>query len=206
VLIVVILLMMIKSNYPMIVLLDLVQLIHMHIYVIALPLPYLYMQVVSVLKNLNFAFLPSLYSDPNPNQDGPYFAFQPDTTFLGNCQPFVFFIAIFGGAYVVFWALTLKFINRSKCFRKRVRAIFKSRVRYSFVHEIFYYTAFYVFFFAVYQFTGANSSNASSSTNLAAAVIVALIYVVWLITITYHAVKYKRRLQNVPKKFGFLAL
>jgi hypothetical protein len=46
ILIIVILLMMIKSNYPMVVLLDLVQLVHMHIYVIALPLPYLFMNVI----------------------------------------------------------------------------------------------------------------------------------------------------------------
>ncbi len=134
VLIVIILLMMVKVSYPMIVMLDLIQLIHMHIYVTALPLPFLYMQIVSVLKNLNFAFLPELYSDPNPNQNGPYFTFQPDTTFLGNCQPFVFFLAFFGGAYLLLWVLSLRVINRWKCFRQKVRAIFKARVRYSFLH------------------------------------------------------------------------
>lgn len=79
-------------------------------------------------------------------------------------------------------------------------------MRYSFLHEIFYYTAFYVFFFAAYQFTGANSSLASSGTNLGAAIIVAILYATWLISITYHAVKYKRRLEAVPKKFSFLSL
>lgn len=121
ILIIIIMLMMIKSSYPMIVLLDLVQFIHMHVFVTATPLPYLFMAVVSVLKNLNFAFLPSLYSDPNPNQTGPYYSFQPDTTFLGNCQPFVFFLAIFGGAYLLFWLLSMKRINRSKCFRQKIR-------------------------------------------------------------------------------------
>lgn len=119
ILIVVILFMMIKQNYPMIVLLDLLQLIHMHIYVIALPLPYLYMQVVSVLKNLNFAFLPQLYTNPNPSQSAPYYSFQPDTTFLGNCQPFVFFVAIFGGTYLIFWLLSMKKVNRFKWLRQK---------------------------------------------------------------------------------------
>lgn len=68
--------MMIKSNYPMVIILDLLQFIHMHIYVIALPLPYLYMNVASVLKNLNFVFLPKLYSNPNPNTNDPYYNFQ----------------------------------------------------------------------------------------------------------------------------------
>lgn len=158
VLIVVILLMMIKVSYPMIVILDLIQFIHMHIYVAALPLPYLYMNIISILKNLNFAFLPTFYTDPNPNQNGPYYNFQQDTTFLGNCQPFVFFLAFFGGVYLLVWVLTLKVINRWKCFRQKMRAIFKARIRYSFLHEVFYYTAFYVFFFAVYQFTGVNST------------------------------------------------
>jgi hypothetical protein len=43
VLVVVLLLMMIKCSYPMIVLIDMLQLIHMHIYVLAVPLPYLFM-------------------------------------------------------------------------------------------------------------------------------------------------------------------
>jgi len=206
VLIVVILLMMIKANYPMIVLLDLIQFVHMHVYILALPLPYLFGQIVAVLKNLNFAFLPALYSDPAPNQSNPYYSFQSDTTFLGNCQPFVFFIAIFGGAYLLFWLLSLRVVNRWRGLRQKVKAVFRARMRYSFLHEAFYYTAFYVFFFAVYQFTGANANNASSTTNLAAAIIVALSYAVWLITITYHAVKYKRRLQNFPKKFAFLGI
>jgi hypothetical protein len=41
---------------------------------------------------------------------------------------------------------------------------------------------------------------------LAAAIVVALGYAAWLITITYFAVKYKRRLQDVPKKFDFLTI
>ena len=169
-LIVVILLMMVKTSYPMIVILDLIQFIHMHIYVTAIPLPYLYMSIISILKNLNFAFLPPLYTNPNPNQNDPYYTFQQDTTFLGNCQPLFYFLTIFGGVYLLVWVLTLKVINRWNCFRKKMRAIFKNRIRYSFLHEIFYYTAFYVFFFAVYQFTGINSTMDSSNTNLAAAI------------------------------------
>jgi hypothetical protein len=132
ILIIVILLMMIKSNYPMVVLLDLVQLVHMHIYVIALPLPYLFMNVIQVLKNLNFAFLPTLGSYPNPN--GPYAFFQTDTSFIGNCQPFVFFLAIFGGTYLICRLLSMKKINRFKAFRLKMRAIFKARMEYSFLH------------------------------------------------------------------------
>lgn len=68
-------------------------------------------------------------------------------------------------------------------------------MRYSFIHEIFYYTCYYVFFFAIYQFTGANSYIDSSGTNLTAAIVFSLFYAIWLIAITYHAAKYKRKLQ-----------
>lgn len=193
VLIVVIILMMFKSNYPMIILLDVLQFIHMHIYVIAIPLPYLYMQVVSVMKNLNFAFLPTLYTNPKPNTSDPYYNFQQDTTFLGNCQPFIFLLAIFGGAYLITWLLTQRKINRFKGFRHKMKEIFKVRMRFSFIHEIFYYTVFYVFFFAVYQFTGINNYIDNSNGNFAAAVIIALLYMIWLIAITYHAARYKQK-------------
>ena len=190
----------------MIVLLDVLQLIHMHIYVIAIPLPYLYMQVVSVMKNLNFAFLPTLYSNPNPNTSDPYYNFQQDTTFLGNCQPFIFFLAIFGGAYLITWLLTQRKINRFKGFRHKMKEIFKARMRFSFIHEIFYYTEYYVFFFAVYQFTGINNYIDNSNGNFAAAVIISLLYMIWLIAITYQAAKYKQKFDKIPQKFKFLNL
>jgi len=134
VLVVVLFLMMIKCSYPMIVLIDLLQYIHMHIYVLAVPLPYLFLQVLSTLKNINFAFLPQLYTLPNPNQNGPYYSFQSDTTFLGNCQPFVIFFAIFGGAYLLFWLLSMKKINCSLWLRKKAKYIFYGRMRFSFIH------------------------------------------------------------------------
>ncbi len=61
-------------------------------------------------------------------------------------------------------------------------------------------------FFAFYQFTGVNSSIEASNTNLAAAVIVSFLYAIWLIAITYQAVKYKRRLEKIPQKLNFLKL
>ena len=73
-------------------------------------------------------------------------------------------------------------------------------MKFSFLHEIFYYTEFYVFFFALYQFSGANGSFEEYTTNLAASVIVAAAYVAWLITITYQAYKHKKRMETVPKK------
>ena len=77
-------------------------------------------------------------------------------------------------------------------------------MRYSFIHEIFYYTGFYTLFFIFYQFTGANSNMDNSATNTAAAVIVLICFVVWIVVITYIASRYRNRLDKIPKKFGFL--
>lgn len=199
----VLVLMMIRCSYPQIVLLDLLQYIHLHAYLLLSPMPYLFMQVVATLKNLNFVFLPPLYTNSSPDVNSPYFNFQEDTTFIGNCQPFVFFLAIFGGSYLIIWALSSR-INKCNWLRRKAKVIFKNRMRFSFLHEIFYYTEYYVVFFALYQFTGANSNLDASSTNLAAAVIVFLLYMVWLVWLTYLGAKYRTCLDKVPQKYRFL--
>lgn len=133
VLIIVLILLMFKTNYPMIILIDLLQLAYMHIYTLALPLPYLYMNVASTLKNLHFTFLPTIFTNSSPNTNDPYYIFQPDTTFSGNCQPLVFFIAIFGGTYLVFWVLSHR-VNKFRWLRRKSKAVFQKRIKYSFLH------------------------------------------------------------------------
>jgi len=153
-LIAVLFLLMIRSNYIVIIVLDTLQFIHMHIYVLAVPLPYLYMNVISKLNNIHFTFLPTFYTNPESRIENPYLNFQTDTSLLGNCHPLVFFIIIFGAIYLIFWMLSSRKINKFANFRKKVRQIFQFRMKYSFLYEIFYYTEYYVLFFAVYQFTG----------------------------------------------------
>ena len=201
-LIVVIMIMMFRCSYPLIVLLDLLQYIHLHLYVLLNPLPYLYMQALSALKNVNFVFLPVLSDHSTGDTNANYYDFQPDSSFLGNCQPFVFFLLIFGSTYLIFMILTT--FCKVKSIHSRAKKIFKGRMRFSFLHEIFYYTAFYTLFFIFYQFTGANSSMEASGANLAAAVIILLCFVVWLVLVTYIASKYRNRLDKIPPKFSFL--
>lgn len=52
ILIVIIFLMMIKCSYPLIVLIDLLQMLHMHLYITINPLPYFWMTVMSVFSNI----------------------------------------------------------------------------------------------------------------------------------------------------------
>ena len=202
-LIAVLFIMMIKCSYPLIVLLDLLQYIHMHVYVVLTPLPYLYMQALSALKNVQFVFLPVLSNNPTSDSNANYYDFQPDTTFLGNFHPFIFFFIIFGSTYLIFMLLSAQ-CCKIKSIRSRTKKIFRGRMRYSFLHEIFYYTAFYTLFFIFYQFTGANSNLDNSAANLAVAVIVLICFVVWLVAITYVGSKYRNRLDKIPSKFNFL--
>lgn len=195
--------MMLKCSYPLIIFLDLLQYIHLHIYIVMTPLPYLYMMALSALKNINFAFLPILYSNPKPDQNATYYDFQPDTTFLGNCQPLIFFLAIFGGTYLIFMFLSSSY-NKIRCIRTRTKSVFRNRMKFSFLHEIFYYTEYYVLFFALYQFTGSNSDLDASTGNLAFAAIALIAYSIWIVIITYLASKYKNKLDKIPKKFAFL--
>ena len=55
ILIAVLLVMMVKCNYPLIVLIDLLQYIHLHIYILVNPIPYLFMTVLQVFKNINLS-------------------------------------------------------------------------------------------------------------------------------------------------------
>ena len=79
-------------------------------------------------------------------------------------------------------------------------------MRFSFLYEIFYYTEYYVLFFAIYQFTGKNSYMKDSATNLAAAVIVLILYMVWLLSLTYASLKNRYNLNKVPQKYKFVVL
>jgi hypothetical protein len=132
-LIAVLVIMMVRCSYPLIVLIDLLQYIHLHVYVVVTPLPFLYMQALSAFKNVNFVFLPKLWSNPTPFPSDPYYDFQEDTTFLGNCHPFVFFLLLFGCTYLLFALLSHRCCT-IRPLRSRARKIFRSRMRFSFLH------------------------------------------------------------------------
>ena len=63
--------MMIRCSYPQLVLLDLLQYMHLHAYLLLSPMPFLFMQVLATLRNLNFAFLPALFTRPTAEATHP---------------------------------------------------------------------------------------------------------------------------------------
>lgn len=205
ILISVLIIMMIYCSYPLIVLIDFLQLVYMHIFIDINPLPYLWMNVTSTLENLNFSFLPKLYQENNLTSSNPFKLFKTDVTLLGNIQPLVIISAAFLSVYFIFWVLSNFRIKIFRCLKKRARKIFKFRMRYSFLNEIFYYTQLYVFFFAVLQWNS-NKSTSYPALNLAISIVVALIYVGWLVFLIYKSSHYQNKLNKMPRRYKFLTM
>lgn len=131
--------------------------------------------------------------------------FKKDITLLGNIQPIVYIGALFLIVYAIFWVLSTFKIKIFKCFRRRVKKIFKLRMRYSLFNEIFYFTQVYVFFFAIYQWTS-NQSSKYPTLNLAISIAVALMYVGWLVFLLYKSSHYRNKLNEMPKRYKFLTM
>jgi hypothetical protein len=125
--------MMIKFSYPLMILVDTVQFLYMHLFVVISTLPYMWFNVNNVLGYFHFNFLPKIYEFDTTVTEitQAYNQFQTDTTFLGNMHPFIFFVSIFCGVYLVIWVLTTKKINRFEKFREKVKWLYKARFRYS---------------------------------------------------------------------------
>lgn len=185
ILIAVVFAMMIKFSYPLLVLLDTAQFLYMHLFVTINILPYMWFNINNLLGYFHFNFLPKLYeydTTTTPKLQ-PYNSFSTDTSFLGNIQPFVFFVSIYSGLYLIVWLFTLQKINRFENFRKKVRWLYKARFRYTILFEAFYLTLFYTLFHAIYQFKGYNDQIPSATSNKALAVICMLVGFAFLIVI-----------------------
>lgn len=135
ILIAVVVILMVKMSYPLLILIDSLQFLYMHLFVVISILPYMWFNVTNVLGYFHFNFLPKLFdfdtTVTEPVQ--PYNSFKTDMTFLGNMQPFVFFVSIFCGIYLLVWLLTIKKINRWDKFRLKVKWLYKARFRYTII-------------------------------------------------------------------------
>lgn len=132
VLIILLILMMVKCTYPLIVLIDFIQVLYLHLYIEIKPLPYLWMQVMSALENVNFSFLPKIYSEIDETRSNPFYFFKNDITFLGNMQPIIFIGTLFTITFLTSWAIVKSNISLLKGLRKPIKKVFKSRMKYSF--------------------------------------------------------------------------
>ena len=192
--------MMIAFSYPLLVLIDTLQLLFMHTFLLISPLPYLWYNINNILGFFHFTFLPKLYTQEIAGSKTLYSEFQSDTTMLGNIHPFVFIVSIFLFVYFIFWILSTKTVNRSDCFRKRVKKIFRGRMKLSFLFEAFYYPAFYTLFWAMYQLKGYHSNLPEAGANLAMSIIFLITYLVFFILLLYITAKTRNKINSVPEK------
>ena len=227
ILIAVVFLMMINYSYPLMVLVDTVQAIYMHSYIMLSPLPYMWFKVNSIFGYFHFNFLPKVYEYDTTQtpEEQPYNSFITDSTFLGNMSPFIFFISIFYGIFFITLLIlkVLKKTNKCSNLRKKIKYLYKERMRFSFLFEACYYTVTFAVFYAVYQFRGYNSKVNSAKANIAFSIIVLIWYLAFLCVVLYISFKVRNKFPgsapqkyvkkmvknepaNIPKKYSFLCL
>ena len=214
--------MMINYSYPLLVLVDTIQALYMHSYVLVAPLPYMWLKVNTIFGYFHFNFLPKVYTHQNSTEQ-PYDAFVTDSTFLGNMSPFIFFTAIFFSFFFITLLLLKLFTKLDKCnkLRNKLKALYKSRMRFSFLFEACYYTLTYAVFYALYQFKGYNNKVPSAGMNKGLGIIALLWYLAFFCAVLYISfktrnkfpgsapTKYVKNMEKgaaavVPKKFKFL--
>jgi hypothetical protein len=115
-------------------------------------------------------------------------------------QPFIFFVSIYCGVYLIIWVLTLQKINRWDAFRDKVKTLYKARFRYSILFEAFYLTLFYTMFYAFYQLKGYNDEIAENGGNKALAVICMLLGFAFFIVVTVISSRTRAKITEVPKR------
>lgn len=222
--------MMLYYSYPVLLLVDTIQAIYLHSFLMISPLPYMWFKVNSIFGYFHFTFLPKLYSTDTPEQ--PYSLFITDSTFLGNCSPFFFFIFIFVGVFLLVWGLLRILPKCASCsnphsacpsLHAKLKSIYKGRLKYSVIFEAFYYPLSITIFFALYQFRGYNQEVPSSGSNIALSVMCLLAYAAFFGWILYISSKLrykfpgsapsktkgdidKNAAAKIPKKYSFLAM
>lgn len=113
-------------------------------------------------------------------------------------QPFIFFISIYFGVYLIVWILTLKKINKFDKFREKAKWLYKARFRYSILFEALYLTMLYTLFHALYQFKGYNAEISQSSGNIGLSVIAMLIFFAFLMVVVVISSRTRAKISDVP--------
>jgi ABC-type transport system involved in multi-copper enzyme maturation permease subunit len=72
-------------------------------------------------------------------------------------------------------------------------------MKYSLLFEAFYYPAFYTLFFAMYQMKGYHSNLPEAGGNLAMAIIILIVYLVFFLWILYVSAKTREKISKVEE-------
>jgi len=126
-------------------------------------------------------------------------------SFLANSSPLIFTWIIILVVYAIVSVLSSKKMISNKHIRKIAKKIRKYRLKYSIIHDAFWFTYIYAMFFAMYQFRVAKFGNSTDVINLLFALIVFAIYFGFMCYMIYLGKKYKDpEAIKIPRKLSFI--
>jgi hypothetical protein len=195
----------VKSGYPALITLEILQLIYLHIFLFTDPLPYLEYKFLDALKYFHFLFLPSPF--PSLHLTNPtYSLFSPDVSYLSN-SPFLILIAFVAVLYLLVSMLSSKRFINNKALRKTFKKIRKYRFRYNIIHDVFWACYLYAMFISMLQFKMGNFNSPNDILNMMLAIITFLVFGCFTVLMVYLGVKYRKMpKEQIPKKYAFLML
>jgi hypothetical protein len=205
----ILLLFLIRGGYPFLLTIEAAQIIYMHTFLLLDPMPYLEFTFLNNMKYFHFIFFPSMF-DPvlgqytSPATPSVYIPFLSDTTFLRNCSAFLILFIIMLVVLALFKFISSKVINRSKNCRKLFEGIYRARIRYAFVNDIFWITYLYTVFFAMFQFKYTTTNNVWQIINIVLVALTLVLFVGYTGFMLYLGFKYRKDVTEIPKKYAFL--
>ncbi len=161
----------------------------MHIFLLALPMPYMELKFLESIYFFNFNFFPKLFSAYYFEQR--YSDFSNDVSFLGNSSQLIILWLILAVLFLLFRLISNKKYVKNKFVRKLAKSFFKNRVKYSLVHDVFWITFLYSVFFAMYQIKVAIFSSVADVFNFIFAMVVLIVYTGFAIYMIKLGNKYK---------------
>jgi hypothetical protein len=193
----IVILFLIKGGYPVLIALEVMQIIYMHLFILLDPMPFLEFTFLKSLSSFHFTFFPSLFDNvlggyTSPATPSLYTNFLSDTTFLRNCSPLIIIFSIFITIFIVFKLLANKTINRWKLFRKFCQGVVDDRIKYSIINDAFWLTFTYAMFFAMFQFRYTATSSLWQTINLLFAALTIAIFISYTLFMMYLGQKYRK--------------
>lgn len=194
---------LLKSNYPVLLFIEVVQIIYMHIFLYAGPMPFLELNFLKSLKGLHFTFFPQLFS-LQPAEKA-YEDISTDMSFLANCHPLIFVWVIVGILFLLFTILSSKKIMKNKDIRKFAKRVKKYRMRFSLINDAFWITFIYAMFFAIYQLKKPTLGSSLNIGNFFFAMVVLVLYLIFTVYMIRLGSQFKgKKADEIPKKFSFI--
>lgn len=193
----------IKGGYPVLLSFEVVQIVYMHIFLVADPMPFLEMKFLEAIKYFHFTFFPTIFKANYNVKSFEYF--NNDMSFVANSSPFIFLWLIILVLYMIFFILSRRKLIKNKTIRHFAKKVMKHRFKLHILHDIFWITFIYAFYFALYQMRMVSFSSSKDMINFFFAMVVLIGYLVMTIYITRLGNKYKdTKFEDIPRRLNWI--